>query len=174
MFKIAVRCVMAIFAMTAVVQASPGDRWDSDTIEAQVVGETVGGVLGAALLGTAGLLVGSKAASGSGDWGSPLLGGLVGCVAGTMIGAPIGVQIAGDRNDGTGHVYGTVLGELGGLVAATGVVLVIKETKANQLVLPGALVVLTILFAAPIVGYHLSADAHASSSMALMLPLTSF
>jgi hypothetical protein len=127
-----------------------------------------GGVLGGGVGAGIGLLIGSSQAK-QGDWGTPLLGALIGVVVGGEAGMLAGVQYEGDQRGGTGKLWGTLVGGAGGVIV--GGFAVYYGTKA-KLSYP-ALLLLGGIFVVggPIVGYHLSGDAHASAATARVLPI---
>lgn len=137
--------------------ADDGDRWDATTIAVQVGGGVGAGVLGGAVLGLTGVLVGSAVARG-GNWGPPLVGGVVGVVLGGLTGIVVGIQLSGDARDGTGRWWGTA----GGAVVGTGAVVAlgIATENARGFAIPKAVAFVVIVLGTSIAGYHLSGEDH--------------
>jgi hypothetical protein len=163
------RAGTALIALTllTVLAAQPahadrGDRWDPGTVGMQLGTEVTFGLLGGVGLGTAGLVLGGAVAR-PGDWGPPAAGGFLGMVIGAGGGMILGVQYIGDRQGGTGRAWatstGATVGVIGGLTFAyyTGNV----RRSLRPLALAGGA---AVLLAGPILGYHLSADAHAPTA----------
>ena len=161
-------CLMVV-AAPSTARAADGDRWDPKTMALQAGGGlgglAVGGALGIAL----GFGLGSAAAS-PGDWGSPLAGAVIGGGLGGTAGLVLGVQLTGDAEDGTGRWYGTTIGAVGGVALFGTYLYAFRDSRPPKVatVLVGAALVL----GGPIIGYHLTADAHrAQPAPRLMVPL---
>ena len=156
--------VASLLARSA--SADDGDRWDSATLGAQASAGTGGAIIGGVGLGLTGLLIGYSVA-GRGDWGPPLVGGAAGVVLGAFTGLVLGVQLTGDARDGTGHWYGTLGGAVVGTAAVVGLGLATESQRG--FVYTKAAGFLLIVIGTTLVGYHLSADAHASTAVPLTL-----
>ncbi len=146
--------------------ADDGDRWDPTTIAVQVGGGVGAGVLGGAVLGLTGVLVGSAVAN-RGNWGPPLAVGVIGVVLGGFTGIVVGIQLTGDGRDGTGRWWGTA----GGAVVGTGAVvaLALATEKVRGYEISKAVAGLVLIVGTSIVGYHLSGEDHAPTAVPLTL-----
>jgi hypothetical protein len=155
--------VLALVFASRSAHADRGDRWDGGTISYQVAVGTGGLLLGATLGGVTGYLI-AHATAKRGDWATPLLTIFGGIVLGGAVGTVIGVQEAGDSLGGTGRTYATsigMIGSIGVLTAITTVQLQQDKRLPTYVLVP---LYAAVIFAGPIVGYHASADEHASTA----------
>jgi hypothetical protein len=166
--------VLGLLAPAAPAAADRGDRWDAATMAEQAGGGAVGMILGGASLGTVGLLV--AGAGSQGNWGVPLAGGALGVLVGGAVGEVWGVQYVGDGARGSGRWWGTSVGAVAGLAGAGGVAVLASRYPGGSPTWTIAVGVGLVL-AGPIVGYQLTADAHAATTTtaptprALIVPL---
>ena len=159
--------ILVVLAIAAPARADDGDRWDAKTIAEQSAGGIGGGLAG----GFTGAFLGAglgSAGGNKGDWGAGLAGAALGGAAGIVVGVTVGVKLTGDNVDGTGTWLGT-----GGGALLGGILTVVTLPRYAEKV-PGPLAVslaMTTIVAPAIIGYHLSADAHASTEQRVMIPL---
>jgi hypothetical protein len=159
-----------LVAAASPARADEGDRWDASTISVQVLGGAGSGLLLGAATGLGGAGIGQLIDSR--NWGVPLAGAAIGFVIGGAIGMVAGIDYIGDRRGANGTVLGTSLGLAAGIVVIA-TIETIAEKKLHKNI-PGAfraLEVIVCLVGGPIVGYHLTADAKADSSVRIVLPV---
>lgn len=146
--------------------ADDGDRWDGATLGVQTGVGVGGAVIGGVGLGATGLLIGYAVADRS-NWGPPLAGAAGGFVLGAFVGLVVGVQLGGDAREGTGHWYGTLGGAAVGTAAVVGLALATERQRGYEKTKAAGFFLLVV--GTTLVGYHLSADAHASTGVPLTL-----
>lgn len=132
----------------------------------QAGGGVAGGVLGGVAFGAAGLVIG-KAVGPRNDWGATLVGGVLGLAVGFVTGVGVGVQLSGDARDGTGRWWGTAAGTL--VATGGGIAIALATQSSAGFVKTKAVGFVVLVLATSIVGYHVSADAHAPMAVPLTL-----
>ena len=147
-----------LVALATSARADDGDRWNGSTMAVQAGAGVLGGVIGAGVGGLIGVGIGAATTQKS-DWGAQLAIAAIGAGIGGTVGIVGGIAFAGDRRGSTGHWWGATIGLVGGLFVLGGLV------KATDHLHPPPIAMLAVgtlvLLGCPIVGYQLTADAHA-------------
>ncbi len=126
------------------------ERW------VRVIGESGGGLAGAAVFGLVGVLAGAGiGAAAAPDSFAPLIGGVFGGIGGLAIGLPVGVIFTGNLLDGNGKWYAVIAGEALGILAGVG------TTAACYGCAGGAAMLIVLPIAGAVIGYEITSDASA-------------
>lgn len=161
--------VAALLALPSTSRAGNGDRWDPATIALQTAGG-LGGLAAGVGVGVVLGYGGGSALGSPGNWGAPLAGGVIGGALGGTAGLILGVQLLGDVEDGTGRWCGTTIGAVGGVTLFGAYLYSFADSRPPKVAT--ILVGTTLLLGGPILGYHLSADAHrAQPAPRMVVPL---
>ncbi len=148
--------LVTLCALAARAHADDGDRWNGATMALQAGGGLAGLVTGGAIGGAIGYGLGQ---GNNRDSWAPLVATVLGAGIGGVTGLVVGVDLVGNARGSTGHWYGALGGALGG-GAIVGALQFFQPTS-NAVKKALAVAELVLLVAAPVVGYQLTADAHA-------------